>query len=797
MVKKNKGFIEKIRKKINLSSKKRRVIIYALWASFGLFLIFTVGIFFAIANGIIGYVPPVEQLENPIDKYASQVISSDGRMLGSYSFSKDNRIYVGYENLSPDLVKALIATEDIRFTKHSGIDTKGLVRAVVKRGVLQQKSGGGGSTITQQLAKQLFSPSVESLTERLLQKPIEWVIAVRLERFYTKEEIINLYLNKFDFLHNAVGIQSAARVYFDATPSSLKLEEAATLIGMCKNPSYYNPVRFNDRTRDRRNTVLSQMQKAGYISKAVCDSVSQLPLALNFTRMDHTDGLAPYFREYIRLMMIAPKPVRSDYATWQSQKFADDSTAWETNPLYGWCNKNKKPTGEPYNLYTDGLKIYTTLDARMQQYAEEAVVEHMSETVQPNFFKELATKKKAPFSSRVSDDEITEILNRAMRGSDRYRAMKQGGSSDIEIEKAFQKPVEMSVFSWKGELDTIMSPMDSIRYYKSFMRTGFMAMDPRTGHVKAYVGGIDFNSFKYDMVTTGRRQIGSTMKPFLYSLAMIEGFSPCDKMKHVQQQLVDENGKSWSPSNAGAKRVGEEVTIQWGLQQSSNWVTAYLMKHLSPYTLERLLRSYGLKGQIDPVVSMCLGTPDISVSEMVSAYTVFSNKGIRIEPLVVTHIEDPYGNTIATFTPSVNEVLTENATYKTLGMLRSVMDGGTGGRVRFRYGVRAPMGGKTGTSQNHSDGWFIGFTPSLTAGCWVGGEDRSIRFDRMADGQGAAMALPIFGLFMQKVYANKALGYSEIENFEVSQGFVPCASSNDEGRIAEDSDPMDLDDFFN
>lgn len=795
-MKKNKSFYKKITEKINLTPKKKRNLIVILWGAFALFLLLTVGVFFAIAKGAIGYMPPVEQLQNPIDKYASQVISSDGKMLGSYSYSKDNRIYVGYEDLSPNLVKALIATEDIRFAQHSGIDAKGLVRAIVKRGVLQQKSGGGGSTITQQLAKQLFSPSVESLTERLLQKPIEWVIAVRLERYYTKEEIINLYLNKFDFLHNAVGIESAARVYFGATPSTLKIEEAATLIGMCKNPSYYNPVRHNKRTMDRRNTVLHQMEKADYLTSAVCDSLCQLPLELNFTRLDHKDGLAPYFREYIRLMMIATKPVRRDYADWQAQKFADDSLAWENNPLYGWCNKNKKSNGEPYNLYTDGLKIYTTLDARMQQYAEEAVVEHMSETVQPNFFKELKNKQKAPFSNRVSDDEINEILNRAMRYSDRYRSMKQAGKNDIEIDKSFQTPVEMTVFSWNGVLDTIMSPMDSIRYYKSFLRTGFVAMDPRTGHVKAYVGGIDFNSFKYDMATTGRRQIGSTMKPFLYSLAMIEGFTPCDKMKHVQQHLVDENGKAWSPQNAGAKRVGEEVTIQWGLQQSSNWVTAYLMKNLSPYTLERLLRSYGLKGTIDPVVSMCLGTPDISVSEMVSAYTVFSNKGIRIEPLAVTHIEDPYGNTIATFTPSMNEVLTENATYKTLGMLRAVMDGGTGSRVRYRYGVKAPMGGKTGTSQNHSDGWFIGFTPSLTAGCWVGGEDRSIRFDRMSEGQGAAMALPIFGLFMQKVYANKTLGYSETENFEIAKDFVPCRGG-EETPSSSETDVLDLDDFFN
>ena len=795
-MKKKKSFYKKIVDRINITPKKKKNILLVLWGAFVFFLLVTVGIFFAIAKGAIGYMPPVEQLQNPIDKYASQLISSDGKMLGSYSYSKDNRIYVGYEDLSPNLVKALIATEDIRFAQHSGIDVKGLLRAIVKRGVLQQKSGGGGSTITQQLAKQLFSPSVESLTERLLQKPIEWVIAVRLERYYTKEEIINLYLNKFDFLHNAVGIESAARVYFGATPSTLKMEEAATLVGMCKNPSFYNPVRHNKRTLERRNTVLRQMEKADYLSSAVCDSLCQLPLQLNFTRLDHKDGLAPYFREHIRLMMNATKPVRSDYADWQSLRFVDDSLAWENNPLYGWCNKNKKSNGELYNLYTDGLKIYTTLDSRMQQYAEEAVIEHMSETVQPNFFKELKNKQKAPFSNRVSEEEITEILNRAMRYSDRYRSMKQAGKNDIEIDKVFQTPVEMTVFSWNGDLDTIMSPMDSIRYYKSFLRTGFMAMDPRTGHVKAYVGGIDYNSFKYDMAATGRRQIGSTMKPFLYSLAMIEGFSPCDEMKHVQQQLVDENGKVWSPRNAGAKRVGEDVTIQWGLQQSSNWVTAYLMKHLSPYTLERLLRSYGLKGQIDPVVSMCLGTPDISVSEMVSAYTVFSNKGIRVEPLLVTHIEDPHGNTIATFTPSVSEVLTEDATYKTLGMLRAVMDGGTGSRVRYRYGVKAPMGGKTGTSQNHSDGWFIGFTPSLTAGCWVGGEDRSIRFDRMSEGQGAAMALPIFGLFMQKVYANKTLGYSETENFEIEKGFAPCKATN-ETSSSGDMDVTDLDDFFN
>ncbi|MDR1601878.1 MAG: transglycosylase domain-containing protein [Tannerella sp.] len=776
--------------------KWRKYIIFTIWSVFLLCLTTIVGVFTAISTGAIGYVPPIEQLENPIDKYASQIISSDGKMLGMFSFIRDNRLYVSYHDLSPNLVKALIAVEDKRFTKHSGIDAKGLFRAIVKRGILLQRSGGGGSTITQQLAKQLYSPHVETLVERLLQKPIEWVIAVRLERYYTKEEIINLYLNKFDFLYNAVGIQSAARVYFGTTPADLKIEEAAMLVGMCKNPSYYNPVRYGKRSLERRNMVLQQMKEAGYLSGATCDSLKNIPLNLNFTRIDHKDGLAPYFREYLRLTLTAKKPVRSDYAAWQAQKFSDDSLAWETNPLYGWCNKNRKSNGATYNIYTDGLKIYTTVDSHMQQYAEDAVTAHMKETLQPSFFKEKQGRTKAPFAGTESNENIEGIMARAIRQSDRYRALKNAGQSEAEINRIFNIPVEMQLFSWKGLIDTVMTPIDSIRYCKSFLRTGFMAMDPRTGHVKAYVGGIDYNYFKYDMVTTGRRQIGSTMKPFLYSLAMIEGFSPCDKMLHVPQELVDENGIIWSPNNSNPKRVGEEVTIQWGLQQSSNWVTAYLMKHLSPYTLTRMLRSYGVKGPVDPVVAMCLGTPDISVSEMVSAYTAFPNKGIRIEPLYVTRIEGPYGNTIASFAPAMNEVLTEEAAYKMLYMLRSVIDGGTGNRVRFRYGIKAPMGGKTGTTQDHADGWFMGFTPNLVAGCWVGGEDPSIRFDRMSEGQGASMALPIFAMFMQKVFADKTLGYLETETFDVPENFIRICDSPDE-EMPENIRPSGLDEFFN
>lgn len=780
-----------------MASKITKGIILSFWVLFAVAVGAVVLLFSAIANGSIGYMPPVEQLENPIDKYASQVISSDGKTLATYAHSQDNRIFVNYNDLSPDLVKALIATEDVRFAEHSGIDAQGLFRAVVKRGILMQKSGGGGSTITQQLAKQLFSPSADNVMERLFQKPIEWVIAVQLERFYTKEEIINMYLNKFDFLYNAVGIQSAARVYFGKTPKTLKIEEAATLVGMCKNPSYFNPVRHNDRTRGRRNTVLEQMQKAGFITPAECDSLKKLPLAVHFSRMDHKDGLAPYFREFLRLTLTAKKPERKNYRGWQMQQFKEDSLAWETNPMYGWCNKNKKPDGEFYNLYTDGLKIYTTIDSRMQRYAEDAVREHIGGYLQSAFFKEKKGKSYAPFSRDLRQGEVDTIFMRAMHQTDRYRAMKKGGASEKEIKAAFNKPVEMRVFSWNGAIDTIMSPMDSIRYHKSFLRTGFMSMDPRTGHVKAYVGGIDYNNFQYDMVNGGRRQIGSTIKPFLYSLAMIEGISPCDEMLHVQQRLTDENGKLWEPHNANKKLVGEMVSVQWGLQNSDNWVTAWLMGQLSPYTFVRLLHSFGLKNEMDPVVSICLGTPDVSVGEMVSAYTTFANKGIRVEPLYVTRIEDMSGNTIVNFNPQMSEVLTEDASYKMLHMLKNVIDGGTGSRVRFRYGIKAPMGGKTGTTQNHSDGWFMGFTPSLVSGVWVGGEDRSIHFDRMSEGQGASMALPIYGLYMQKVYADKTLGYSQEEDFEIPEQYQnPCKMTSEEERKQTPTDVGGIDKMF-
>jgi penicillin-binding protein 1A len=729
-----------------------------------------------IANGKIGYMPPIEDLENPINKYASQVLSADGVQLGTYSVEKENRVYINYNDLSPNIVNALIATEDIRFYKHSGIDFYGLSRAVIKRVVLFQNAG-GASTISQQLAKQLYSSHANSTLERLFQKPVEWVIAVQIERYYTKEEIINLYLNKFDFLHNAVGIQSACWVYFGKKPKDISIEEAATLIGMCKNPSYYNPISKAQRTIGRRNVVLSLMAKHDYITEAQGDSLQKLPMITRYNRVDHKDGSAPYFREYLRLTLTASKPEKNNYSAWQKEKFREDSLAWETNPLYGWCNKRKKADGSRYNLYTDGLKIYTTLNSRMQNYAEESVVNHFAGGLQDNFFKEKARSKNAPFSSDLSANEINKILDRAIKQTDRYYYLKRNGKSETEIKKIFNTPVEMSVFSWAGTKDTIMTPLDSIKYMKSFLRTGFMVMDPRTGAVKAYVGGTNYHYFQYDMVNSGKRQIGSTIKPFLYSLAMESGITPCNEVMHVEQVLTDELGEPYIPRNTVRDRIGEMVSVQWGLQKSDNWVTAFLMKQLSPYTLVRLLHSFGLKSHIDPVVSLCLGPCDASVSEMVSGYSAFVNRGIRVEPLYVTRIEDRNGNVLDTFTPQTHDVITDDAAGKMLYMLRSVIDGGTGSRVR-RLGFSGVMGGKTGTTQNNSDGWFMGFTPSLVGGVWVGGEERSIRFNSMADGQGATMALPILAEFLKKVYNDPILGYSASEQFVYPESyFDPCRSS--------------------
>lgn len=773
-----------------------RKIIKALWIFLAVIVLAIVIVFVSISKGWIGYMPPVEELENPSYKFATEIFSEDEKVLGTWSYSKENRVYTAYKDLSPSIINALIATEDVRFVEHSGIDAKALFRAFVKRGLMFQKNAGGGSTLSQQLAKQLFTENVARNTlQRLFQKPIEWVIAVKLERYYTKEEILSMYLNKFDFLNNAVGIKTAAYTYFGCEPKDLKIEEAATLVGMCKNPSLYNPVRFNERSRGRRNVVLEQMRKAGYITDAECDSLQALPLKLTYNRVDHKEGLATYFREYLRGVMTAPKPVRSDYRGWQMQKFYEDSIAWETNPLYGWCAKNKKKDGTNYNIYTDGLKIYTTINSRMQQYAEDAVKEHLGDYLQPIFFKEKEGSKNAPYARSLPEKRVEELLTKAMKQTERYRLMKEAGASEQQIRKAFDTPEEMTVFSWKGDKDTIMTPMDSIRYYKSFLRTGFMSMDPANGHVKAYVGGPNYVYFQYDMAMVGRRQVGSTIKPYLYTLAMENGFSPCDQARHVEQTLIDENGTPWTPRNANDKRYGEMVTLKWGLANSDNWISAYLMGKLNPYDLVRLIHSFGVRNKaIDPVVSLCLGPCEISVGEMVSAYTAFANKGIRVAPLFVTRIEDSDGNVISTFAPQMEEVISASSTYKMLVMLRAVINEGTGGRVR-RYGITADMGGKTGTTNDNSDAWFMGFTPSLVSGCWVGWDERDIHFGRMTYGQGAAAALPIWAMYMKKVYDDPTLGYDQQERFKLPEGFDPCAGSETpDGEVIEEGG---LDDLFN
>ena len=738
------------------------------WSLFVAGCLFLYLLFVSIDKGWIGYLPPLEELQNPKNKFATEVFSADMVSLGRY-YRKENRVGVQYADLSPYLVDALISTEDVRFYEHTGVDSKSLFRAIVLLG-----QSGGGSTLTQQLAKQLWSPRANNIFERAMQKPIEWVIATKLERLYSKDEILLMYLNQFDFLYNAVGIKSAAQVYFATTPKDLRIEQAAMLVGMCKNPALYNPIRHPQRTTARRNTVLGQMCKYEYITQAEKDSLCALPLGLEYRSVDHKQGLAPYFREYLRLMLTAKEPVQSRYPSWNKQQYNIDKDMWDNNPLYGFCNKNTKPDGSHYDIYQDGLRIYTTIDSRMQQYAEEAVLEHMTD-MQERFFKEKSKKSYAPFSRDLKQKEIDGIMNRTMKQSERYRLMSKAGYTEEQIKDTFNTPMEMRIFSYHGMVDTVMSPMDSIRWQKYFLRCGFLSMDPRSGHVKAYVGGPNFANFQYDMATIGRRQVGSTVKPYLYTLAMLEGMWPCDKAVNQEITLIDGNGNEWTPRDTHAKNQGDTVTLEWGLAQSSNWITAYLMSLFTPEQLVRLMRSFGIKGQIDPVVSLCLGPCEVSVEEMVDAYTTFPNKGIRVEPLYVTRIEDNNGNVLATFTPRTHEVLNEQTSYKMIHMLRSVMDHGTGVRVRFKYGLRAQMGGKTGTTQNNSDGWFVAFTPSLVSGCWVGGEDRAIHFDSMAEGQGASMALPIYALYMQKVYADTELGYDAEEIFDVPKWFDPYA----------------------
>lgn len=770
-----------------------RRVMRTLWWVFGIGIVVLFLFFILAYNGVIGYMPPVEELRNPQDKYASIIYTADGKEMGRYFRNSGNRVYADLDEISPNVVNALIATEDARFFDHSGIDMKALTRAVVKTVLMQQKNAGGGSTITQQLAKQLYTPPSDGFLSRAVQKPIEWMIAVKLERFYSKDEILKMYLNQFDFLYNAVGIKSAAKVYFNKDAKDLDIVEAATLVGMVKNPAYFNPVRRPERTKQRRNVVLEQMEKAGMISEAEMREQQSKPLELDFHRVDHKEGMAPYFREELRRYLTAHKPERSHYPSWDQQKYVDDSIQWAINPLYGWIDKNPKADGTKYDIYSDGLRIYTTIDSRMQTYAEQAVNEHMSK-LQGQFFREKRNSSTAPYTSNPAELDVKtreKLIRTAIKQSERHRVGKLAGLSEEEIDAQFNTPTEMIVFSYNGPVDTTMTPRDSILYTKSFLRTGFMSMDPNTGFVKAYVGGPDFRFFQYDMVSTGRRQIGSTIKPFLYTYAMESDFTPCDQLLNEQPTFYDENGRPWSPRNAGKSRIGEMVDIRWALTNSNNWISARLMAQLSPAELVKRMHSYGITNKIPAVLSLCLGPCEVSVKEMVTAYSAFANKGMRTDPMFVTAIADSNGNVISDFTPNQTEVITEKGYYRILSMLLNVVDGGTGNRLRRPpFNITAQMGGKTGTTNFNADGWFMGFTPDLVSGVWVGGDERYIHFNSMAEGQGASMALPIYGKYMSRVYADPNLPYDQSKRFNFPADVSLCDSGfsePEEPETAEES----------
>lgn len=756
--------------------QRNKIIVTWLW---GIFL--TIGCFVGIIllliyNGVIGYMPPIEELEDPHDKLASVLIASDGTTeMGRYFTGSGNRLNAEYGEVSPFVIDALIATEDERFTSHSGIDFKALGRTGVKTLLMGDKSSGGGSTITQQLAKQLYSQPSNSLMKRAFQKPIEWMIAIKLERFYTKEEIINMYLNRFDFLNNAVGIKTASNVYFNKEPNQLKLEEAALLVGMLKNPSLYNPLRYPERAKERRNVVLDQMVKAGKLSRAEAEMVKQKPLVLDYHQVDHKQGVAPYVREQIRLLMTAKKPAKPDKSKYKSDysykiamgQYRSDSTQWADNPLYGWILKNPKPDGSYYNIYTDGMKIYSTIDLRMQQHAEEAVYKHLGGTLQPAFFREKAGHKTGPYTTNtreLSTDGVMALIKNAMKQTERWRIMKSAGKSEEEIINSFHQPYTMDVFTYvqengkykPGSKTVTMTPYDSLLYMKTILRSGMMSMDPVTGHVKAYVGGPDFNYFQYDMVSTGHRQIGSTVKPFLYTLAMEQDFTPCST---VLNKAPDFGG--WHPRGGGG---GGMITLKSALTNSNNAVSARLIWELGTEALVKKMRMFGISGYIEATPPLCLGIADVPVKEMVSAYTTFANKGLKVDPVLVSRIEDNQGNIIYSASPHRTEVTSEDAYYKMLTLLMSVVNSGTGSGLR-RYGVHAQMGGKTGTTNYNSDAWFIGVAPELVTGAWVGGEERYIHFNTMAYGQGARAALPIIGLYMKSVYDDPKLPYSQDTKF--------------------------------
>jgi penicillin-binding protein 1A len=723
----------KARQGSSAGKAKFKKYIRIFWSIIGLGVLFTVILFMLISTGMLGYIPTFDELENPNSNLASEIYSEDGVLIGKYYV--ENRSNTRFSELDTNLVRALLSTEDIRFYSHSGIDFKAVVRAMLGAATGQNK--GGGSTITQQFAKLLFHERPDSKAKRVLQKLNEWVIAAKLEKRYSKDEIIALYLNKFDFVNNAVGIKSAAKIYFNTSPDSLKVEESALLVGMLKNPALYNPVRRPDTVFARRNVVLKQMQRYDFISDKQYDSLSKLPVDMSkFGRQDHVTGYATYFREYLR------------------------------SKLKKWCSEHLKPDGTPYDIYKDGLKIYTTLDSRLQKYAEEAVIEHLSRDLQPAFFKHWKGYRLAPFSFEGNQAvEIKKIMTQAMHRSDRYRKLKEANVPPSSIELNFNTPIRMRVFTWNGECDTVMSPMDSIHYYKFFLQAGLMSVEPSTGYVKAYVGGINYKHFQYDHVTQGARQVGSTFKPFLYTLAMQNGLSPCSKFPNIQPVIFLDNGKTWEPDNSSRDDRGMEITLKYALATSNNWISGHLVNRFSPEAVVKIARNMGVKSFLDPVPSLVLGSSDLTLYEMVGAMNTFTNKGVYIEPIMITRIEDKSGNVLETFFPQQHEAMSEETAYLMLDLMKGVVNFGTGVRLRSKYQFENPIAGKTGTTNNHSDGWFMGLIPDLTTGVWVGCEDRAAHFRSLNLGQGANMALPIWALYMNKVYADSSLDIS-MDDFE-------------------------------
>jgi penicillin-binding protein 1A len=699
-----------------------------LWIVFGSFLLLIILFFFCVAKGVFGTMPTFDELENPRTNLATEIISADGKVLGTYYI--ENRSNVRYSELSHYMPEALISIEDERFTEHSGIDERALFR--VAFGVLTGNKKGGGSTITQQLAKNLF-PRGENLStgKLVLRKFQEWITATKLEHNYSKEEIIAMYLNTVAFGHNAYGIRSAASTFFDKKPSEMNIEECALMAGVVNAPTRYSPVRNPNNALSRRNLVLTKMAENGYITQAECDSISLIPIDMShFSIRDHNSGQATYFREFLR------------------------------GELNDWAKNTTRADGQPYNIYRDGLRIYTTIDSRMQRYAEEAVREFMGGELQPMFYKHWKGQKNAPFSN-VTADEIDHILETSMKRSDRYRILKNAGMPMDSIKAEFDRPVPMTIFSWDGPIDTVMSPMDSIRYYKWFLQASLISIESHTGHVKAYVGGLDYRFFKYDHVTQARRQVGSTFKPFLYSLAMQEGeYTPCTKIPNIQYNIQLEDGKVWSPGNSGG-RVGEEITLKYALAQSNNWISAYLMNQFGPNAVIAQARRMGVESPIDAVPAICLGVCDLKLIEMVGAMSTFANQGVYIKPMFITRIEDKNGNVIQRFSPEESEAMSELTAYKMIELMKGVVQSGTGIRLRSLYGFNNPIAGKTGTTQKNSDGYFMGITPDLTTGVWVGAEDRSVHFRSTKLGQGSHTALPIWALYMKKVYADKNLGISK------------------------------------